>query len=117
MNSQQLSEMAKPLIGALVAYLAASHIFFDAQTWNIILTALVSIGLAIWAYKQNTILSQVSHVDAMAKDKSNPVKAIIVEATPAGSDLANAIPGMTTIVAGTAAARSASENGSPAVRP
>ncbi len=116
MNSEQITGIAKPLIGAVVGYLAASHLFFDAQTWNIILTSLVTIGLAIWSYRQNTTRNQIGRVDAMAKDPGSPVKGIIVESTVAGHKLTEEMPGNTTMLEGTAAARSASEAGSPAVQ-
>ncbi len=116
MNNEQITGMAKPIIAAIVAYLAASNILFDAQTWNIIISSVVTVGLAIWAYKQNTANSQVRSVDNMAKDPASPVKAIIMNATVAGAAMANDMPGLTTVLEGTAAARSASESGSPAVQ-
>lgn len=117
MNQEQLFGIIKPIAAAIVAYLAASHVLFDYQTWNIVITSVVAIALAIWSYYQNTNHNQVARVDDMAKDPNSPVKAIIMDNTQAGADMANSMPGMTSSVAGSSTARSASESGSPAVQP
>ncbi len=116
MNTQQLTGIIKPFIAAAVAYLAGRGLLFDANTWNIILSSAVTIALAVWSGWQNTNTNLVKNVDALAKQSDSPVQAIIVERTKAGNEMANSMPGNTTVVAGTAAARSASEEGSPAVK-
>lgn len=65
MNSEQLQGIAKPLVAALVAYLAAKNILFDSETWNIIITSAVSIGLAVWSGFQHTDKAQINNVANM----------------------------------------------------
>lgn len=99
MNYETLTGMAKPLIAALVTYLVAHYPLFDSATWNIILTALVAIGLAVWSGFQHTTTNLVKSVDAIAQQKDSPVKAVITKPTAAGQELAASLP--TVVVAGT----------------
>jgi len=55
----------------------------------------------IWSGLTHRQDNAVAVVDAMAKDPASPVKGVIVEATIAGRDLANSIPGSTVVMAGT----------------
>ncbi len=114
MNQEILSGILKPLVSALVAYLAAKQILFDSNTWNIIITSLVAAAMAAWGGYQKTEKNLVKSVDALAQDPNSSVKAVILAPTVAGRKLETEIPGNTTVLAGTAAARSASESGSPA---
>lgn len=53
-NSDQTGGVIRALIPTVVAYLAGAHILFDAGTWNIILTSVVTIGVAVWSYYNNS---------------------------------------------------------------
>lgn len=63
------------------------------------------LGGVIWSWKVNTTSALVASVDAMAKEPDSPVKGVITTNTKAGRELANEMPGMTTVVAGSTEAK------------
>jgi hypothetical protein len=87
MNSDQIQGIIKPLVAGIVAYLAGAHILFDAATWNIIITAVVSIGLAVWSGFQHTTTNLVNTVGNM------PNTTVVTTAA-----IANALPDNTSVV-------------------
>jgi hypothetical protein len=63
----------------------------------------------IWGLFAHTEKNATVVVDKIAQQKDSPVKAVIAEDTPAGRDLANSLPGSTTVVAGSPAAARAAQ--------
>ena len=61
MNSSQLAGILRAVIPGLAGYLAGKGIFFDADTWNIILVSLGTAGVAAWSAKvhadSNTVIA------------------------------------------------------------
>ena len=77
---------------------------FNSPTFMTLAVAVVS---GIFGLMNHTQTNAVKVVDAMAKDPASPVQAIITTNTPEGKELAQAIPGVTTVPAGTTAAANA----------
>jgi hypothetical protein len=59
MNSSQLAGILRAVIPGLAGYLAGKGIFFDANTWNIILVSLGTAGVAAWSAKVHSDSSTV----------------------------------------------------------
>jgi ATP-dependent exoDNAse (exonuclease V) beta subunit len=58
-------------------------------------------GIAlVWSMITHTDKNAVAVVDTLAKQPDSPVKAVLMEPTPAGQAMAASIPGNTTVVAG-----------------
>jgi len=72
--------------------------------------ALAASGIAgAWGLFVHTQANAVTVVDTIAKQPNSPVKAVVVEPTAEGKALADAMPGNTTVVAGTVAAAQMAE--------
>lgn len=54
MNSSQLAGILRAIIPGLAGYLAGKGIFFDNDTWSIILGSLATAGVAAWSAKVHT---------------------------------------------------------------
>ena len=69
--------------------------------------AVVASGIVVgvWSTLTKTPTAAVAAVDALANDPTSPVKGVIVANTTAGQQLADSLPGNTTTVAGSSAAR------------
>lgn len=65
MDQQQISGQVRIYIASLAAYLAGKGYFFDADTWNIILFALATVGMSLWSAKALTRNSQKLSVKDM----------------------------------------------------
>jgi putative heme iron utilization protein len=57
-----------------------------------------------WSMFVHTQTNAVAVVDAIAKQPNSAVKAVVTESTVAGRELAESMPGNTTVVAGSSAA-------------
>ena len=68
------------------------------------------IGSMAWSAYSNTRASMVAKVDAIAKEPSSPVVAVITTNTIEGRKLANSMPGTTTVPAGTLEAAKAARD-------
>lgn len=53
MNSDQIGGILRAFLPAIVGFLGGGHYFFDAPTWNVILTSLATAGVAVWSYQTN----------------------------------------------------------------
>ena len=83
MNANQLAGILRAVIPALVAYLAGKGIFFDADTWNVILTSLATAGIAAWSAKVHTDSSTVTAAAA--------VPGVSVKVSPMASESVKAV--------------------------
>jgi hypothetical protein len=98
------------LVGGWVAksgFISADQVasFFTSETVVGFLTTGIAAGIAlVWSMITHTEKYAVAVVDTLAKQPDSPVKAVIMEPTAAGREMAEAIPGNTTVVAGSAAA-------------
>lgn len=54
MNSNQLAGILRAIIPGLAGYLAGKGIFFDADTWNVIMGGLATALVAGWSAKVHT---------------------------------------------------------------
>lgn len=80
---QQTSGQIRIFVTALAAYLAGKGYIFDADTWNIILGAIFTIGMSVWSGLALTRSSQKTAVAAMPNT-------MVVQTTPASSDAVTA---------------------------
>lgn len=79
--------------------------FFTSDVVVGFLASGLSAGVAlVWSLITHTEKNAVLVVDNIAKQPDSPVKAVLMEPTPAGQAMAAAIPGNTTVVAGSAPA-------------
>lgn len=93
--------------GALAGYFAAWSGWFSAGqiigalNSEAFLSIAASIVMLVWGLITHTQKNAIAVVDTMAKDPESPVKGVVLTNTIAGFDIAKAIPGSTTVVAGT----------------
>lgn len=113
MNTEQVKSAIRSLIttfgGVIAGWFAAKGWFTIDQVTSVLnspttLSILASVAAGIWGLVTHTQTNAVAVVDAIAKQPGSPVKAVVTENTAAGNDLANAMPGNTTVVAGSQAA-------------
>lgn len=113
MNPEQVKSAVRWLIatfGGIVAGWFAAKGWFTIDQVNSVLNSpatvslIVSVVAGIWGLVTHTQANAVAVVDTIAKQPDSPVKAVVTEPTDAGRDLANAMPGNTTVVAGSPAA-------------
>jgi hypothetical protein len=72
-----------------------------------VLSLAASLIVGAWGLMVHTQTNAVTVVDTIAKQPDSPVKAVVVEPTAEGAAIAAALPGNTTVVAGTVAAAAA----------
>lgn len=113
MNPEQVKSGVRWLIttfgGVVAGWFAAKGWFTIDQVTSVLnspttLSILASIATGIWGLFVHTQANAVTVVDTIAQNKDSPVKAVIMEPTVAGKDIANSLPGSTTVVAGTSMA-------------
>jgi hypothetical protein len=107
MNVEQAKSAARWLISVAGPFLVArGYIAADGgvEMWSALILSAIPL---VWSMFVHTQTNAVAVVDAIAKDPNSPVKAIVTESTIAGRELAQALPGKTTVIAGTAAAAAA----------
>jgi hypothetical protein len=95
--------------GVAAGWFAAKGWFTVDQVTSVLtsettVSLLASIAVGIWGLFVHSKTNAVAVVDAIAKEPDSPVKAVIAESNVAGRDLANSLPGDTTVVAGTPSA-------------
>jgi hypothetical protein len=79
--------------------------FFTSETIVGFLVTAMTAGITlVWSMFTHTEKNAVAVVDTIAKKKDSDVKAVIMEPTAAGQDIANSLTGNTTVVAGSPAA-------------
>lgn len=81
MDQQQQNGQIRIFVTGLAAFLAGKGYFFDADTWNVILGAVFTIGMSIWSAKALTRSSQKVSVAGMANT-------LVLTTTPQSSDAA-----------------------------
>lgn len=108
-NIEQIKSALRWLLttfgGVIAGFFVAKGWFTIDQVTSVLNSpALISIAASIvvgvWGLFTHTQTNAVKVVDTIAKQPDSPVKAVITEPTPEGVALATAIPGNTTIVAG-----------------
>ena len=103
MNTEQVKSAVRWVITTFGPILI-SYGYVTAGTLEMLGGAVISIVPLIWSMLTHTQANAVAVVDTIAKQPNSPVKAVVTESTRAGVELANAMPGNTTVVAGTNAA-------------
>jgi hypothetical protein len=79
--------------------------FFTSDVVVGFLTTGITAGITlVWSLITHTEKNSVAVVDTLAKQPDSPVKGVLMEPTPAGQAMAAAIPGNTTVVAGSSPA-------------
>ena len=106
MNPEQLKSAVRWMIAPFGPFLIA-HGYASSGTLELAGGVLVSLAPLIWGMFTHTESNAVTVVDAIAKEPGTPVKAVILDSSPAGKELAAALPGDTTVVAGTTQAAAA----------
>ena len=113
MNPEQAKSSARWFVatfgGAAAGWFAAKGWFTIDQVTSVLnsettISVLASAAVFVWGLFVHTQKNAVAVVDTIAKQPDAPVKAVILEPTAEGKALAEAIPGNTTVVAGSSAA-------------
>ncbi len=113
MNPEQAKSAVRSLIatfGGLVAgWFAAKGWFTIDQVTSVLnspttISLLASVAVFIWGLFTHTEKNAVTVVDTIAQKQESPVKAVLMEPTPEGRAIADALPGNTTVVAGSTSA-------------
>lgn len=76
----------------------------SASTLEVVAGIIVTVAPWVWSMFVHTETNAVVVVDTIAQRQDSPVKAVVMEPTKEGRDIAASIPGNTTVVAGTTAA-------------
>jgi hypothetical protein len=103
MNIEQAKSAVRWLIATFGPFLIA-HGYASSGTLELVsgvIISLIPLVLGLWTHTQT---NAVAVVDTLAKQPDTGVKAVIADSTAAGKALAVAMPGNTTVVAGTVAA-------------
>jgi hypothetical protein len=103
MNQQQVLSFVRWLQATIGPLLIANG-YVSASTLQMVGGVVISLVPLAWSMFVHTQSNAVAVVDAIAKIPDSPVKAVIVESSRAGRELAEAMPGNTTVVAGSQAA-------------
>lgn len=106
MNAEQVKSFVR-WFSATVGPFLISHGYISTGTLEMLGGVIVSLAPLIWSMFVHTQQNAVAIVDTIAKQPDSPVKAVITEPTIAGKAMADAMPGTTTVVAGTQAAATA----------
>lgn len=110
MNSEQVKSLLRGIIatfGGIIAGFFAAKGWFSVDQVTSVLNSPMFLGLAtsgvmyIWGLLAHTDKNAVAVVTAMADNPASPVQGVIVAPSPAGRDLAAAIPGAAIAPAGT----------------
>ena len=113
MNPEQAKSSARWFVatfgGVIAGWFAAKGWFTIDQVTSVLssettLSLMASAAVFVWGLFVHTQKNAVAVVDTIAKQPDSPVKAVVLEPTPTGRDLAESLPGDTTVVAGTQAA-------------
>jgi hypothetical protein len=113
MNIEQAKSALRSFVatfgGFIGGWFAAKGWFTVDQVTSVLnspttISLLASIAVFVWGLLTHTQKNAVTVVDAIAKEPDSPVKAVVVEPTTEGRELAAAMPGNTTVVAGSTVA-------------
>jgi len=113
MNQEQVKSGLRWLIttfgGVVAGWFAAKGWFTIDQVTSVLnspttLAIAASLISGAWGLFVHTEKNAVAVVDTMAKQPDSPVKAVVMEPTMAGRELADSLPGKTTVVAGSSEA-------------
>lgn len=113
MNQEQVKSALRSIItmfdDLIAGWFAAKGWFTIDQVNSIInspttLSVATSIVMLVWGLFTHTQANAVAVVDTIAKQPDSPVKAVVTESTMAGQELADSLPGKTTVVAGSSEA-------------
>jgi len=108
-NTEQLKSSIRWLIatfgGVVAGWFAAKGWFTVDQVMSVLnsptmLSLAVSLVAGAWGLLAHTEKNAITVVDTIAKKPDSPVKAVVLEPTQAGQDIATSLPGNTTVVAG-----------------
>lgn len=109
MNQEQVKSAIRSLIttfgGVIAGWFAAKGWFTIDQVTSVLnspttISILASIAAGAWGLVAHTQKNSVAIVDNIAKQPDSPVKAVVMEPTQEGRNLAAAMPGNTSVVAG-----------------
>jgi hypothetical protein len=103
MNQEQVKSAVRWFITTFGAGIV-NHGWASSSTLETIGGAVVAATPFVWSMFTHTQANAVAVVDTIAKQPDSPVKLVVTEPTEAGRDLANSLPGNTTVVAGSGAA-------------
>lgn len=103
MNLEQVKSAVRWVIASF-GPIIIQHGYASAGTLEMMGGVVVSLAPLIWGMLTHTQTNAVAVVDTIAKQPDSPVKAVVTEPTDAGRELANSLPGNTTVVAGSSAA-------------
>lgn len=109
MNIEQVKSFIRWATATIGPFLISTG-YISASGLQMASGILLSLVPLVWSMITHTQENAVKIVDAIAKDPESGVKAVVTEPNVAGRALAEAIPGTTTVVAGTAAATAAAES-------
>ncbi len=108
MNSEQVKSAVRWIITAFGPFLTA-HGYITSDSLEAIGGVLVALIPLAWSMYVHTQKNAVAVVDKIAQQPGSPVKAVITEGTEAGRQMAASLPGSTTVVAGSQAAKRAAQ--------
>lgn len=103
MNPEQIKSFIRWAQATIGPFLI-THGYASSGTIELVAGILISLAPLVWSMVTHTQANAVAVVDTIAKDKDSPVKAIVMEPTQEGREIADALPGNTTVVAGSSAA-------------
>jgi hypothetical protein len=103
MNQEQVKSAVRWLIATFGPFIIA-HGYANSGTLELAGGVIVSLAPLLWSMITHTQANAVAVVDTIAKQDNTPVKAVIMEPTMAGRELADSLPGKTTVVAGSSEA-------------
>jgi hypothetical protein len=103
MNQEQVLSFVR-WVQATIGPLLIANGYVSASTLQMVGGVMVSLVPLAWSMFVHTQGNAVAVVAAMAAIPSSPVKAVVVDPTPAGREMAEAMPAHSTVVAGSSAA-------------
>jgi hypothetical protein len=100
MNQEQLKAAVRWFIASPMGVSIISHGWMTGSSMEFWGGMFVMAAPLVWSMFVHTEANAVAVVDTIAKQPDSPVKAVIMESTVAGREQAAALPGRTTVVAG-----------------
>lgn len=109
MNQEQIKSAVRWLVGLAGGFLVGKGWVKADQVTALlsneaVIGGLGAVGVLVWGMFVHTQNNAAAVVDAIAKQPGSPVAAVIAAPNAAGRDLAQSLPGTTTVVAGTSTA-------------
>lgn len=103
MNQEQVLSFVR-WVQATIGPILIANGYVSSSTLQMVSGVVISLVPLAWSMFVHTQTNAVAVVDAIAKLPDSPIRAVVAEPTRAGRELAEAMPGNTTVVAGTQAA-------------